>query len=157
MKNSKPIVDAINSALKILDFKKKSNTWYLHRDETVLLVNLQKSQYGDQFYINCAVLVRALSNLEFPKEYACHIRFRLDSDEVGAPKKRIELLLDLENDSISDAERKAELEKLIANHALPFLNQCSTLNEIAEMVRDGKIKSSFILKDLADLISGLKH
>ncbi|MES2822752.1 MAG: DUF4304 domain-containing protein [Pseudomonadota bacterium] len=153
MKNSKIIIDAINPALKSHGFKKKSSNWYLYKSEVVLVVNLQKSQYGNQFYINCAVLVKALLDLEFPQEEKCHIRFRLDSNGTDAPENRVKLLLDLENDSISDEDRKSELKKLITSYVLPHLEKCSTLSGITEMVNSEKFKGWAIRKNLKDLIA----
>jgi hypothetical protein len=155
MQNSKIIVDAINSVLKSHGFKKKSNNWYLGKDEVVLLVNLQKSQYGNQFYVNCAVLVKNLSDLEFPQEEKCHIRFRLDSNDTNVPEKRVESLLDLENDLITEEDRTAELQKLITDYALPHLNKCSTLNGITEILSSGKFKGWAVRKNLQDLIASL--
>lgn len=153
MSNSKIIVDAINSVLKVHGFKKKSSNWYLHKNDVVLVVNLQKSQYGDQFYINCAVLVKALLDLEFPQEEKCHIRFRLDSDGTGALVDRVKLLLDLENNSISEEDRQAELRQLITSHALPHLEKCSTLSGIAEVVNNPTFESWAIRKNLRDLVA----
>lgn len=155
MQNAKIIIDAISSALKTHGFKKKASNWYLHNNETVLLVNLQKSQYGNQFYINGAILVKALLDLEFPQEEKCHIRFRLGTNDTGAPEKRAEILLDLENEFISEDDRKVELENLVIDYILPHLNQCSTLSGIAEVINSGRFKGWAVRKNLQDLIQSL--
>src|SRR3989337_1174480 len=87
-KKVNPLLEALKILLKENRFKKKANRWYYHADETILVVNLQKSYYGDQYYINLGVWIKALvnedytkhfpvSDLNFPKEYECHISLRL--------------------------------------------------------------------------------
>lgn len=73
---------------------KKSGSWYLPRDETVLVLNLQKSNYAARYYLNVGVWLRPLAPADFPEEQACHIRTRLGqlvSDDTHADQ-----LLDVE-------------------------------------------------------------
>lgn len=58
-------------------FEKKAGSWYLRRDETILVLNLQKSNYGGRYYLNVAVWLRELGDETAPKEQNCHIRTRL--------------------------------------------------------------------------------
>ncbi|MBV7519968.1 DUF4304 domain-containing protein [Ensifer sp. ENS12] len=64
-----PVADAVSSLLKPLGFRRKSSSWYLENDETVLIVNVQRSQFGPQYYLNFSVVIRAISTVPQPKEY----------------------------------------------------------------------------------------
>lgn len=153
MTNKKLITQTIDSALSAYDFKKKSDNWFCHKDETVLLVNLQKSNYGGQFYLNCGVLIKALSNVEFPKEENCHIRFRLHHDDIGSPESQSEFLLDLENESITDDRRVIELTNLINSYVIPILEKCSTIKGVSEIIKNEKYNNWGIRKNVRDFVS----
>lgn len=94
------------NAMKTQGLAKKGSTWYFCRDETILVVELQKSNYGPAYFINVAVWLRQLGETQFPKEQASHIRTRL-GELVGDPN-RLAQLLDLEH-PIGQMEREAEL------------------------------------------------
>ena len=49
MSHSKLLTDAIGSALKPAGFKRKAGNWRLRNSDTIHVLNLQKSQYGDQY------------------------------------------------------------------------------------------------------------
>jgi hypothetical protein len=153
MSDSKMIIGALNRVLSDNGFKKKSNNWYWENNEVVLLVNLQKSQYGKQFYINCAVLIKSLSDNKYPKEEQCHIRFRLSPSDTNEQSNKIELLLDLDNQSFSDIERGCEISRILQESGLPLLNQCTSFGGIAETVNGEQSKTWAIRKSVYDWIA----
>ena len=73
-----PIEEAIAPAMKSYGFKKKARTWWRATDDSVQVVNLQKSAYGEQLYINLGLFVRSLGSEQTPPENRCHIRARLE-------------------------------------------------------------------------------
>lgn len=99
------------NVMKGLGLAKKGSTWYLRRDETIFVVELQKSNYGLSYFLNIAVWLRELGDAQFPKEHACHIRTRL-GELVGDPE-RLTQLLDLEH-PLSEVERESELSRLLS-------------------------------------------
>ena len=60
-------------------FRRKSNAWYLPQAETIAVLDLQKSQYGPQYYANVALWLLPLGDAATPKEGTCQIRTRLTS------------------------------------------------------------------------------
>ncbi|EKO5173772.1 DUF4304 domain-containing protein [Vibrio vulnificus] len=152
MADSKLVKEALGAPLKEAGFKKKSDSWYWSNDEVVLLVNLQKSQYGDQYYVNGGVALKSLGAVDFPKDYHCHIRFRLTAVVSEEESKKIELAFDLENESLSDLQRKEEILRLVKGVALPILKGCSTKSGIAETVKSGRLAKAMIHKQLKDLV-----
>lgn len=73
------ILKGIDEVLVGHGFKRKKKTWHCAKDETILLVDLQKSDWGDEYYVNLGVLMRALSDNPQPKINECHISERLDN------------------------------------------------------------------------------
>jgi hypothetical protein len=147
------VKEALGTPLKEAGFKKKSDSWYWQSDEVVLLVNLQKSQYGDQYYVNEGVALKALGSGDFPKEHQCHIRFRLTAVASDDETKRIEAAFDLEDTSLPDRQREEEISRLVRDVALPILQGCSSEIGIAETLKSGKLGKAMIHKKVKDFLA----
>jgi Domain of unknown function (DUF4304) len=150
--SSSPVRDAMLSVLREAGFRVQSNTWHKSCQDTLLVVNLQKSQWGPQYYINLAVWVRQLGEALKPKEYQCHIRERatsLPSEEA----KRLERALDLADESLSPEERAACIAGFIKETALPFLDSLSTLEGIRSAFESQKLKGCFVHRQLKELLA----
>jgi hypothetical protein len=133
---------ALGQALKTHGFKKKYRTWYLELDETILVVNLQKSQWSRLFYINLGVWLKALGEEKFPKEYHCHINGRLESLAAN-DRELIHQALDLEDESVSAEERTNVIVSAINQLAMPLLLKCGT---------EAGVKASFLKGELEDML-----
>jgi hypothetical protein len=74
-----PIERAVASMAKPRGYRKSARTWHKACPESVLVLNLQKSQWGEpQLYINLGVYLRDLGPEVTPPEHRCHIRARLE-------------------------------------------------------------------------------
>ncbi|MDB0572943.1 DUF4304 domain-containing protein [Ralstonia solanacearum] len=152
MIDSKIIKMALGAPLIEAGFKKKSDSWYFGNDEVVLLVNIQKSQYGDQYYVNCGISVRSLGGVEFPKEQNCHIRFRLTAIFPEEKRKEFEALFDLESELFSDHQRSEEISRIVKNIVLPILQRCSYREGIVEAVRSGALANAMVYKEIKEWV-----
>jgi hypothetical protein len=156
MKTDNAIKLGIEKALKDAQFQRKSSTWYRDLEETVLVVDLQKSNFGQQYYVNLGVMVKGLpanhggGNLP-PKENQCHIRVRI---EALKPEEEDQLkgMLNLEDGSIGVVERQERIAGAIKHVALPFLNQCSTRAGIRDADRRGQLGPALVYKSVRDSI-----
>ena len=128
------LVKLIDNEMKRAGFKRKGKNWYLETDETVEVVNLQKSQWGNQYYVNLGILLKALDQSNTPKEYQCHIRARLNdvADEAIDWGK----ILDLEDASVVEEQRATATSNALRDNALPFLRKMSTTNGIKHELSD---------------------
>ena len=135
------------AALKSARFIKKSGSWYLENDETILVVNLQKSNYGDQYYVNLAVWVKALGDATYPKENKCHICLRIDSlvDEKAVK------CFDGEK-SLSQEKRAALITGLMESKAIPFLMECASLKGIGMQMASGGFEDALVNFRVEELI-----
>ncbi|KSV75941.1 hypothetical protein N185_15965 [Sinorhizobium sp. GW3] len=138
MKNINPLKRTLDELLKDYGFKPKGNSWYFRAEETISIVNLQKSQYGDQYYVNFAVVFRALMGDEFPKERHGHIRFRLDDVISQDLSGQLSDVLDLESQLTEQARR--ELFAGIVRPALEILARCESPIEIAHALKDRQLR-----------------
>jgi hypothetical protein len=57
---------------------KKSGSWYRRSDETIVVLNLQKSNYGPSYYVNVAIWLLAAGPADAPKPSHCHVQTRLE-------------------------------------------------------------------------------
>lgn len=75
-------------------FEKKSGSLYRRGDEVIEISNLQKSQYGPQYYFNQGFWLRELDDEPFPKSNLAHIAARIE-DLLPEVEQRVGELLDL--------------------------------------------------------------
>ena len=123
-------------------FDKKSGSWYRSSDEVISVSNLQKSQYGPQYYFNQAFWLRQLGDERFPKENKCHIRARLGS-LLRDESERIAQLLDLDH-QMPDEQRVEELVRLLGERLLPLIERASSVAGLRGLLDEGAFKAAGI-------------
>ena len=143
-KETNPIQGCIGPFLQPQGYQRKGSSWYFDAPEAILVVNLQKSQWGRQYYVNLAVWLKALGDAVSPKENHCHIRSRL----AGA---KTEQALDLSDTSLTDELRQKALLSALKRRGLPLLHSCSTVQGVKTMLRVGKLDDALVTKSVLAL------
>lgn len=110
--------------LRSANFTRKGTAWYRQAHGALQLLDLQKSSYGAQFYVNLCCVPNGMDveGMPMPKEHKCPVGIRL-SAAFSDRAKEIEDLLNLENQEINDAQRSEKLAVVLATLALPFFEQ----------------------------------
>jgi hypothetical protein len=153
MKDSTSLVrTAMAQELRKAGYKVRANTWYKPCRDTILVANLQKSQYGDIHYINLAVWVRLLGENEAPKEYQCHIRQRATSLQTEKAKA-LEHALNFVDVSMSAEERENLIVEFMRTEAIPFLESLATLEGIQTAVETQRLRGGMVPERLRDLLA----
>jgi len=122
--DKKGLINIISEKLIPVGFKKKGNFWVINGDEITKMVNLQKSNYFNSFYINYGYII---NSIPLDNEMM-HIYNRVTSLEVEE-RNKIALLLNLDN-HISDAERSKELSKILHDKLIAKVNAINTEEEL---------------------------
>lgn len=151
----KELENNLNETLAPIGFKKKGNFWVKNDLSITKIVNLQKSQFSNSFYINYGYIINTLplgNNM-------MHIFNGLSSID-NKENERIKELLNLEN-KISSEQRTKELKQIILktlilnfqliqteDDLLNELKKRSNLNDIPLIV-----KKHFGLPVVADVSS----
>lgn len=148
---SSPIKTAMAHELRSAGFKARGTSWYKHAPDTLLVVNLQKSVYGPQHYINLAAWVKQLGDAEAPKEYQCHIRVRATS-LLSPNAEALGHALNLEDESMDTEQREAFIARFMREEAIPFLESLGTWEGIRVAVNAGKLKKGLIYKEVGVLL-----
>lgn len=143
--------------LKPNGFKKKGATWYRRREEILHGVDLQKSNFGEQFFLNIFIVPGGMDieGLPTPKEHRCPVRVRLTA-LFAKEKNKIEEAFDLER-SLSDDERKKFLAKIVGEDLIRCLNTIATNQELAEFIHAGNLDGGLVTVAAKDWLGLLKE
>lgn len=102
-----------------LGLEKRARTWYRRSPDVVSILNLQKSQWGAQYYVNVAFWFTALGAEEYPNEREAHVRSRLDALLGQADAAELTAFLDLDA-PIRETERIAGLLRVLDGELAPL-------------------------------------
>lgn len=131
----KELIHLISEILLPLGFKKKGNYWIINGSEITKMINLQKSQFSNSFYINYGYILNAI-----PLDgLTMHIFNRLATSNTDINKK-IEVLLNLEN-NISDIERIIELKDILFKNLVDKITLVNTEKDILEMLKKQQLNN----------------
>lgn len=75
------VLSAVNKIALAHSFQRKVSNWYVEHDDSVHLVNIQRSNFGKQFYINIAIWLRNEDDLTLInfKENKAPVRCRVET------------------------------------------------------------------------------
>lgn len=135
------------------DAEKKSGSWYRYRDEVISISNLQKSQYGPQYYFNQGFWLRQLDDERHPKHNQAHIVARVE-DLAPEIERQVGELLDLDCE-MPDEQRVEDLVALLNEHLLPLIERGESVAGLRSMVDDGTLASAGI-RGPAQLALGIR-
>ena len=120
----KDLIEYLDSIFTPLGFKKNRNTWKTENEELVRIVSLEKSKFGDVFYINYGFIIKGLGLDGFK----AHVFNGLSSPNDSENQRIIELL-DMSY-SVTEEYRKKELLGFINKY---LLNEYSKVNTISDL------------------------
>ncbi|KZE39580.1 DUF4304 domain-containing protein [Microbacterium sp. T32] len=106
---------------------KKSGSRHRQSAETIVVLHLQKSNYGPRYYVNVAVWLLEAGPATAPKPWECHVQTRLGRVVPRGVDDRLRELLDLDA-PIADDVRREELLGVWREHLLPVREAAATLN-----------------------------
>ena len=118
------LTNVLNEILISIGFKKKGNYWVINGDVITKMVNLQKSNYSNAFYINYGYILNSipLGNLMM------HVYNRVTSLDIEE-RDRITALLDLES-NISDEERIKVLKEILQSKLVKKIQAVKTEEDL---------------------------
>jgi len=146
---NKALQSVLAPLMKAHGYRKSGATWHGVSSAFIRVLNIQGSQFGKYFFINLGIFIRALGENPKPKEYDCHVRQRLsglvsDGGDVFA-------VLDFQND-MPWGEREQALRNLVQDHALPWLEKKSDIEEIRNYLTREKLHGLPVGKEVYDYL-----
>lgn len=127
----KDLVKFLDEIFAPLGFKRKGNNWVINSEELCKLINLQKSNYGNAFYVNYGYIIKGLELTT-----TTHVENRLASTDKEE-QKRITNLLDLEMEMPEDVRLK-DLKKFITNKIVVQMQSLNSKSDLLNYLKQLK-------------------
>ena len=141
--DTKTFKTLFRSALSSQGFTGKGGTWHRDSAETILVINLQTSQFATQFYVNIAWWLKVLGTDTRPKEMDCHIRIRL-TELLFNERQLIEQLFNLEDASISNVHRSRRINLLVFDRIVPHILSLQTVQSLKLAFEEDMFKNAAV-------------
>lgn len=120
----KELASILNEVLAPIGFKKKGDYWVINSDEITKMINLQKSQFSNSFYINYGYILKSV-----PLNGLMMHVFKGFGSIDKTEQQRMTALLDLGN-NISNGDRAKELKKLLLEKLVLNIQEVNTEEDV---------------------------
>ena len=141
---SKDLKKVIGEVAKRNCFKLVNSNWVKESEETIMVLNLQKSNFSNKYYLNIRVFIKGLFD-KFIK-----IDKTVLKNDTGDVFRRtppeFDPVLDLEND-IELSLRIEEIEKLFNSFIIPFSYDALSIKGLLDLYRRNQINLLPAVKD----------
>lgn len=172
---TKALEALVTRLLRPEGFRRERRTWRLDLPELILIVHLQRSQWGENFYMGIGAFVKSIGGEPWkirdrtrPRAEEAHYGIRLEAlfadqpieppNKISKAVERMHHLLDLSTGGVGSARRETELTAIIEGRLIPFLRLCKDeaglRAAIVAVVRDS-FGATGVLRDSLNLPSGL--
>jgi len=118
------LASILSEVLAPIGFKKKGDYWVINGDEITKMINLQKSQFSNSFYINYGYILKSV-----PLNGLMMHVFKGFGSTDRIEQQRITILLDLSN-NIPNEERANELKKLLRERLVNNIQEVNTEEDV---------------------------
>ncbi len=142
--------NAIAAPLDKAGFKKKGQSWYLDGKDAIIVVNLQKSDWSEIYFINMGIWLKNLGETSFPQYNHCHLYYRI---ERFFPEQRELILVGCSLDK-SNQQMLDELSEFIESEVIPFLRNCTDENKLRELMLQGALEGGLVRLEARWYLSG---
>jgi len=152
--NYKQFKSVFSNFLSPFGYKSTGNMFFRRTGEVFTIVDLQKSEFGGQYYVNLGLFVDEGGALAQPPPfYKTHLKQRLESKFIIPQSARNTLVpaLDLEV-PMAAAERSVVLTKALEQYAVPYLDSLSTIEGIADFLSPEKCNFAGVTVALREII-----
>lgn len=130
MTHSNAIREIFDKFARSENLEKRSGSWYQRGDDLITVLELQKSNFGDRYFVNIAIWLTAIEPASFPKENKCHIRTRLT--ELVPDASAVDGLLNLDT-PLDDAQRVERLNQMFREQLNPILQTTTSLGKLGSL------------------------
>ena len=149
MVDKKTFKKAFGAPLENLGLTKQGQSWYLDGRDSIVVVNLQKCDWNETYFMNIGIWLKALGEASYPKYNHCHLYYRVES---FFPEKS-ELILVSCSLEKSNQEKLTDLSKFIKNELVPFLQNCTNENYLKGLMTNGKLNDGFVFFEAREYLS----
>jgi hypothetical protein len=109
--------------------------WFKQSKECIMVLDLQKSSYGSNYYLNIKIYVQGTFGQNYHKSAEL---LKNVGDFFRRQPKEYEEIFNLEN-NIDDVSRKVKLESFFTSFLNPFTEKGLTKQGIKELIQQGEL------------------
>lgn len=117
-------------------FEKAFGGWFNESPECIVVLDLQKSNYGDYYELNIKIFVQGMFGNNYTKSK--DLVKKHTGDIFTRQPNNYKDVLDFDT-SMDDVKRKERLESLFSEFIIPFTNKALTRAGIKELAEQEKI------------------
>lgn len=139
---------ALGGVLKSGGFTNKGQSWYLDGRDSIVVLNLQKSDFDEKYYVNLGVWLKSLDAVPFPSENKCHIQARL----TALFPEHAEII-DLACRIGSSSDEFAKFAEFLQVIAMPFCHGCLRAEDLRSKIEAGDFKRALVMKIVKDALN----
>lgn len=77
--NKQNFKKSLGAVLNSIGFVGKGQSWFKNGQDAIVVLNIQKSDYEEKYYVNCGIWLKEIEVADFPPEHKCHLQVRLTS------------------------------------------------------------------------------
>ncbi len=150
--NNKDIVTAVHNVLNRHGYQKRSGGWNRSSADLLQIVNLQKSNFGMQYYVNLGFMP-----LDMLDDSSCSIK-----ENQAELRVRMTSIMDENNDGIDaifnldinyeKEDRVKDIECAIEQLVSTFLDKLRTISDLKIAHSKGELKKFLITKEAQSII-----
>lgn len=129
-------------------FHRKSGGWYKSGPDAILVMALQKSDFGNFFYLNVGVCIKALSDEPFPKVNGCHVSMRADA-LLAVNGVSVDLGLNMDEGTPEDFDATL---RVLNEQLLPMSSEFLDLEGLRRHHRQSTFKRALVLWQAREIL-----
>lgn len=150
MSISTELAEALNGAFKPFKFRRRGKNWYRVTDDLYSIVNIQKSPWGEEYYVNIGFSPSGHARNSWIAVSKCWVRFRVESilsfsfDDIR--------LLDAQFDGTIGGDLRENIAEKIVAPVVQVVEVARTLRDLSEILTSKVSRSYFIHKDMRKIL-----
>ncbi|QDU31652.1 hypothetical protein ETAA8_68120 [Anatilimnocola aggregata] len=145
----KTIIETVlDEVLSDEGYRKHGKTWYAMLADVTHVIKLQRSRFGNQYYINVCVWLGPQAEGKLPKEHECHLRSRVEEFS----KASLDAMLDLDNQRVTDEKRSTTLRSTLQKSVLPVLEKMGSIEAVTKLHKRKQLGAFAITAEAFPLI-----
>jgi hypothetical protein len=126
--------------------------WRLSGPDAVVMVEVSKSQYDLQHYVDVGIWLKAIDGTEPSAPFQCHVNMRIES----LFPERYELIL---TECLLSADEEAaplfsdDFQRFLTLEFLPTLKELTRVDRLRAFMRAGRFSNALVFKEAKELLS----
>jgi len=134
--DSKEFKIVFGDVAKANGFSKAFGGWFMESIESIVVLDLQKSNFGDYYEMNVKIYVQGMFGNKYHKSKDL-VKKDLGDIFTRQPKEFMDILNF--DKPMDDEKRKERLEELFKDFIVPFTNKALSKSGIKELAEKGEI------------------